>query len=103
MSSSCRCWRGSGHRPSGPAAPLGRSLALCLSPPVLQEERGVRGAGGEGLLGHCCAQVAEGWAVESQSHSLRDTWMSSVTLNTPEVTKLSWKSVESVWERGGHA
>lgn len=26
---------------------------------------------------------------------VRDTWMSSVTLNTPEVTKLSWKSVES--------
>lgn len=30
-----------------------------------------------------------------RGHSLRDTWMSSVTLNTPEVTKLSWKSVVS--------
>lgn len=39
--------------------------------------------------------------VASQWHSLRDTWMSSVTLNTPEVTKLSWKSVESAQKRGG--
>lgn len=36
----------------------------------------------------------------AHGHSLRDTWMSSVTLNTPEVTKLSWKSVESAQERG---
>lgn len=39
----------------------------------------------------------------AHGHSLRDTWMSSVTLNTPEVTKLSWKSVESAQEREGRA
>lgn len=42
-SSSCRCWRGSGRRPGGPAAPPGRSLAPCPSPPALRGERRVRG------------------------------------------------------------
>lgn len=57
-------------------------------------------AAGMGDLSACChvqADETEGIAW----HSLRDTWMSSVTLNTPEVTKLSWKSVESVQERAG--
>lgn len=43
------------------------------------------------------------WVLEEKgimgSYSLRDTWMSSVTLNTPEVTKLSWKSVVSAAKR----
>lgn len=98
-SSSCPCWRGSGRRPGGPAAPPGRNLGPCPSPPALWGEDGIgKGTaapqGGTGRVG--AGEGALGW------HSLRDTWMSSVTLNTPEVTKLSWKSVESACGRGEH-
>lgn len=40
-SSSCPCWRGSGRRPGGPAAPPRRNLAPCPSPPALWGEDGV--------------------------------------------------------------
>lgn len=117
-SSSCPCWRGSGRRPGGPAAPPRRNLAPCPSPPALRGEDGVsKGSasprGGTGVLPPAHPKTRPGattvlekgfclfvcfWGVPG--HSLRDTWMSSVTLNTPEVTKLSWKSVESAQERG---
>lgn len=63
-------------------APIPKPLLLSNSPPLCEPTPPPRvpAQGGRG-------------------HLLRDTWMSSVTLNTPEVTKLSWKSVVSGKER----
>lgn len=80
---------GSGGGPSIGPCPAGRGAPTCS-----------RDGGAVGTLP---CPSSWGGAVASWWHSLRDTWMSSVTLNTPEVTKLSWKSVESVRERGGSA
>lgn len=67
--------------------PLEEVLGRVLLMPVL--------AGFRSYARWPCSSPREKLGPVPVTTGVRDTWISSVTLNTPDVTKLSWKSVVS--------